>query len=82
MSQTLGGTEFAEFLQRAVEEALKNRGNVNILIAGKTGVGKSTLINSIFQGNLAKVGNGRPVTTNTIEIKKEGIPLQLLKKCC
>jgi len=48
---------------------------VNILIAGRTGVGKSTLINAVFQGNFATTGQGRPVTQSTREIKKEGIPL-------
>ncbi|WP_017300638.1 YcjF family protein [Nodosilinea nodulosa] len=77
MHQIPSGVDFADLLKKAVEEALKNRGNVNVLIAGKTGVGKSTLINSIFQGNLAEVGQGRPVTTNTREITKEGIPLSI-----
>lgn len=68
-------------LEAAVKEALsrslRERGHVNILIAGRTGVGKSTLINAVFQGNFATTGQGRPVTTNTREIKKEGIPLSI-----
>lgn len=35
---------------------------LNILIAGKTGNGKSTLINAIFGENLAKTGTGSPIT--------------------
>ena len=69
--------DFAELLKQKLEEALKQRGKVNILIAGKTGVGKSTLINAVFQGNLAETGDGRPVTKTTREIKKEGIPLSI-----
>ncbi|MCT0253333.1 YcjF family protein [Synechocystis sp. PCC 6714] len=61
----------------AIKEALKERGHVNILIAGRTGVGKSTLINSVFQGNFATTGQGRPVTQHTREIKKEGVPLSI-----
>ncbi|MCK6510171.1 50S ribosome-binding GTPase [Myxococcota bacterium] len=64
-------------VKNAVEEALKRRGKVNIILAGKTGVGKSTLINAVFQGNLAETGQGRPVTQNTREITKEGIPVSL-----
>ena len=37
--------------------------------------GKSTLINAVFQGDLAKTGHGEPVTKNTREIIKEGVPL-------
>lgn len=51
------------------------RGHVNILIAGRTGVGKSTLVNAIFQGKMAETGQGRPVTQETKELSKPGIPL-------
>lgn len=69
--------DFAELLKQKLEEALKQRGKVNIVIAGKTGVGKSTLVNAVFQGNLAETGDGRPVTQATREIKKDGIPLSI-----
>ena len=55
-------------IKQALEEALRERGHVNILIAGRTGVGKSTLINAVFQGNLATTGQGKPVTQETREI--------------
>ncbi len=61
----------------AVNDALTQRGQVNILIAGKTGVGKSTLVNALFQGNLAETGQGRPVTKYTREITKQGVPVTI-----
>ena len=69
--------DFPELIRQKLEEALKQRGRVNILIAGKTGVGKSTLINAVFQGNFTETGDGRPVTMMTREIKKDGIPLSI-----
>jgi len=66
-----------DIIEEAINKALKKRGVVNILIAGRTGVGKSTLVNAVFQGNFATTGQGRPITQNTREIKKEGIPLTL-----
>ncbi|MEA5535583.1 GTPase domain-containing protein [Crocosphaera sp. XPORK-15E] len=69
--------DFEAVVKNALNQALKECGHVNILIAGRTGVGKSTLINAIFQGNFATTGQGRPVTQNTREIKKEGIPLSI-----
>lgn len=60
-----------------MEEAVRERGHVNILIAGRTGVGKSTLINSMFQGDFATTGQGRPVTQSTREIRKPELPLTL-----
>lgn len=68
---------FEALIKEALRNALRERGYVNILIAGRTGVGKSTLINAIFQGNMANTGQGRPVTQNTREIKKDGIPLSI-----
>jgi uncharacterized protein (DUF697 family)/predicted GTPase len=68
---------FENAVRDALREALRERGHVNILIAGRTGVGKSTLINSVFQGNFATTGQGRPVTKNTREYKKEGVPLSI-----
>lgn len=68
---------FEASVKDALREALKERGHVNILIAGATGIGKSTLINAIFQGNLAVTGQGRPITPNTREIKKDNIPLSI-----
>jgi len=61
----------------ALDLALQQRGRVNILIAGRTGVGKSTLINAVFQGNLATTGQGRPVTQHTREVTKEGVPVSI-----
>ncbi|EEO4788776.1 hypothetical protein GCV36_001699, partial [Salmonella enterica] len=50
----------------------------NIIVIGKTGVGKSSLINSVFRGDFARTGVGRPVTENIKVIKKEGVPLQII----
>lgn len=64
-------------VNEAIEKALKSRGIANVLIAGKTGVGKSTLINSVFQGKMAETGQGRPVTQHTRRISKEGVPVSI-----
>ena len=61
----------------AITEASREIGKVNILIAGRTGVGKSTLINEVFHGRLAETGQGKPVTMETRKIKKKGIPLAI-----
>jgi predicted GTPase len=56
---------FTSEAEKAMEASLKQRGRVNIVIAGRIGVGKSTLINSIFQGRMADTGQGRPGTKET-----------------
>ena len=69
--------DLAATFNKALEEALRDLGKVNVLIAGRTGVGKSTLINSVFQGRLAATGQGEPVTQTTRLLSKEGIPLAI-----
>lgn len=56
---------------------MKSLNNLNIIVAGKTGVGKSTLINSVFRGNLAPTGTGRPVTQETKIYTREDVPLTI-----
>ena len=62
-------------IKAAIDNALQEMGTCNVLIAGRTGVGKSTLVNSIFHGRMAETGHGRPVTRAARFISKEGVPL-------
>ncbi|WP_304210114.1 YcjF family protein [Helicobacter canis] len=50
----------AQIVYKEVNEATKSK--LNILIVGKTGYGKSTLINTIFGEKLAQSGTGKPIT--------------------
>ena len=45
-----------------ISDKIQNLKTLNIIVAGKTGVGKSTLINSVFREKLAETGMGKPVT--------------------
>ena len=59
----------------AIKEKIKNLNTLNIIVAGKTGVGKSTLINAVFRDNLAEEGIGKPVTKHMRKITKKDVPL-------
>ena len=43
----------------------------NIIIAGKTGVGKSTLLNAVFKEKLAETDIGHPVTSKSEKYEQE-----------
>lgn len=57
---------------------IRSMGSVNILVAGQTGVGKSTLINAVFGEQFAKTAAGRPVTQTAEWFSSESVPLRIL----
>lgn len=65
-------------IEEAIGAATRGLGRVNVVTVGKTGVGKSTLINTIFRGEFAKTGSGKPVTQKIVEITKPGHPLTII----
>ena len=61
--------DLGKIIEDAINKAIKDRGEVNVLIAGKTGVGKSTLINAVFQGDFATTGQGKRVKLKKTEFR-------------
>ena len=53
---------FSKQFGEKFEEKSREIGRFNLAIFGKTGVGKSTLVNAIFGADVAAVGIGEPVT--------------------
>lgn len=53
---------FKDQFEKAWEEQAARVGRFNLAIFGKTGVGKSTLVNAIFGEAIAETGIGTPVT--------------------
>jgi uncharacterized protein (DUF697 family)/GTP-binding protein EngB required for normal cell division len=77
-SMSFVDVQLASVIKQKVEEAMRDRGHATVLIAGRSGVGKSTLINAVFQGRLAETGQGRPVTQEIREYEKPGLPISLI----
>lgn len=64
--------------KKNTNEQQTNLEMVNIMLAGKTGVGKSTIINAVFGQDFAPTGIGAPVTQNNFTMyEKEEIPLRI-----
>lgn len=51
---------------KRLHEAFEALGTFNLAVFGKTGVGKSTLINAVFGSEVAATGIGRPVTRGLV----------------
>ena len=49
----------------------------NLLVVGGTGVGKSSLINLVFGKEVARVGNGKPITKGIDRYEVNDFPLVL-----
>ena len=64
-----------EHFEREHEAAYRDMPPVNVLVAGPTGVGKSTLVNAILRTPVAKTGRGRPVTEDIQAWSVAGVPI-------
>lgn len=67
--------DFKEKAEELMADLYKN--SPNIFICGKTGVGKSTLINKIFRDEVAKTGIGKPVTPDIRKYHKDNVPINI-----
>src|SRR5690625_1568608 len=70
--------DLGKLVSDSVKQANELRGRFNLLVAGATGVGKSTLVNAMFSEDLAETGQGKPVTAGTREYTRPGFPLTVL----
>lgn len=77
MNKNIDNINVADELFDKTMDVLKEMPPVNVLVVGKTGVGKSTLINAIFREKLATTGIGKPVTKSVTRITRENIPIVL-----
>ena len=66
-----------EGCMNAISAQVGNLNTLNVVIVGKTGVGKSTVVNAIFREDLATTGTGRPVTQRMCRYTKKDVPLAI-----
>lgn len=69
--------DIAQEIIQLTEKEMKDLPPVNILVIGKSGVGKSTLINTIFREKIAATGIGKPVTKHLQKISRKDVPITI-----
>ena len=74
---TINTDKIAQNAIDAIAERINNLNRLNIIVAGKTGVGKSTLINAVFRDKLTQTGLGKPVTNHMRKITKKDLPISI-----
>ncbi len=62
MATDFGGGDLGQLFNEKHAEAVSDLGRLNLAIFGKTGAGKSTLINGVFGRHVSATGTGAPVT--------------------
>jgi predicted GTPase len=77
MSENYSLEQIVQIFIEESKKAQRELGQFNILIIGKTGVGKSTLINSVFDKDIAKIGTGRPITQEIQQYTKDDCPITI-----
>jgi small GTP-binding protein len=77
MSENYSLEQIVQIFIEESKKAQRELGQFNILIIGKTGVGKSTLINSVFDKDIAKIGTGRPITQAIQQYTKDNCPITI-----
>ncbi len=70
-------TDFESQLGDELRSALRRLSRMNLLLVGKTGTGKSTLVNAVFGSKVAQTGVGRPVTRGLHYFEVPNSPLGL-----
>lgn len=69
--------DVAKKIMDAIQKEYKELKTLNVMILGKTGVGKSTLINNMFNKKMADVGVGKPITKDIKKIMLPNFPLAI-----
>lgn len=80
LKNTMNEVDMDAMIQQMMDQAQKKYDELkilNVMVLGKTGVGKSTLINNMFSAHLAETGVGKPVTKEIQKFEKPNFPLAI-----
>lgn len=66
-----------KFFRDGLSQALRGKARLNVMLAGRVGVGKSTLVNAIFGEPIAPTGVGASVTRDIKRYVRPNLPISV-----
>src|SRR5918998_2400501 len=69
--------DLEKFFREGLSQALRGKTRLNVMLAGRVGVGKSTLINAIFGERIAPTGVGSSITQSIHRYARPNLPISV-----
>ncbi len=69
--------DLEKFFREGLSQALRGKTRLNVMLAGRVGVGKSTLVNAIFGEPIAPTGVGRSITQSIQRYVQPNLPISV-----
>lgn len=69
--------DLERFFREGLSQALRGKARLNVMLAGRVGVGKSTLVNAIFGEPIAPTGVGASITRNIERYARPNLPISV-----
>jgi uncharacterized protein (DUF697 family)/GTP-binding protein EngB required for normal cell division len=66
-----------KFFREGISQAMGGRARLNVMLAGRVGVGKSTLVNVIFGESIAATGVGPSITQKIERYVRPNVPISV-----
>ena len=66
-----------KFFREGLSQALRGKNRLNVMLAGRVGVGKSTLVNAIFGEPIAPTGVGSSITQSIQRYVRPNLPISV-----
>src|SRR5262249_41861299 len=66
-----------KFFREGISQALGSTARLNVMLAGRVGVGKSTLVNAIFGESIAATGVGPSITQKIERYVRPNFPISV-----
>lgn len=69
--------DLEKFFREGLSQALRGKTRLNVMLAGRVGVGKSTLVNAIFGEPIAPTGVGSSITQSIQRYTQSNLPISV-----